>query len=160
MGAYFLTHNRNKESVCIDLKTAEGKAVFFDLVRKADVVFDNFSVGVTQRLGIDYPALSRINPRIITCSVTGFGQTGPETQRPAFDQVVQAMGGGMSITGESESGPVRRGIPIGDLGGGIFGAMGVLVALAERENTGTRSEGSRVGKECVMTCRYRGSADH
>src|SRR3546814_5005349 len=84
MGAYFLTLNRNKESVCIDLKTAEGKAVFFDLVRKADVVFDNFSVGVTQRLGIDYPALSRINPRIITCSVTGFGQTGPETQRPAF----------------------------------------------------------------------------
>jgi crotonobetainyl-CoA:carnitine CoA-transferase CaiB-like acyl-CoA transferase len=136
MGAYYLTLNRNKESVCVDLKSAEGKAVFLDLVRKADVVFDNFSVGVTQRLGIDYASLSQINPRIVTCSVTGFGQTGPETQRPAFDQVVQAMGGGMSITGTPESGPTRSGIPIGDLGGGMFGAMGVLAALVERDRTG------------------------
>ena len=136
MGAYFLTLNRNKKSVCIDLKTDSGKAVFFDLVRKADVVFDNFSVGVTERLGIDYATLAEINPRIITCSVTGFGQTGPEIQRPAFDQVVQAMGGGMSITGTPESGPLRSGIPIGDLAGGIFGAMGVLAALAERERMG------------------------
>jgi crotonobetainyl-CoA:carnitine CoA-transferase CaiB-like acyl-CoA transferase len=136
MGAYYLTLNRNKESVCVDLKSAEGKAVFLDLVRRADVVFDNFSVGVTQRLGIDFESLSQINPRIVTCSVTGFGQTGPETQRPAFDQVVQAMGGGMSITGTPESGPTRSGIPIGDLGGGMFGAMGVLAALAERERTG------------------------
>ncbi|WP_422098958.1 CaiB/BaiF CoA transferase family protein [Variovorax sp.] len=136
MGAYYLTLNRNKESVCVDLKSAEGKAVFLDLVRRADVVFDNFSVGVTQRLGIDFESLSQVNPRIVTCSVTGFGQTGPETQRPAFDQVVQAMGGGMSITGTPESGPTRSGIPIGDLGGGMFGAMGVLAALAERERTG------------------------
>ncbi len=136
MGAYYLTLNRNKESVCVDLKSAEGKAVFLDLVRRADVVFDNFSAGVTQRLGIDFEALSQVNPRIVTCSVTGFGQTGPETQRPAFDQVVQAMGGGMSITGTPESGPTRSGIPIGDLGGGMFGAMGVLAALAERERTG------------------------
>jgi crotonobetainyl-CoA:carnitine CoA-transferase CaiB-like acyl-CoA transferase len=136
MGAYYLTLNRNKESVCVDLKSAEGKAVFLDLVRKADVVFDNFSVGVTQRLGIDYASLSQVNPRIVTCSVTGFGQTGPETQRPAFDQVVQAMGGGMSITGTPESGPTRSGIPIGDLGGGMFGAMGVLAALVERDRTG------------------------
>ena len=136
MGAYYLTLNRNKESVCVDLKSPEGKAVFLDLVRRADVVFDNFSVGVTQRLGIDFESLSQVNPRIVTCSVTGFGQTGPETQRPAFDQVVQAMGGGMSITGTPESGPTRSGIPIGDLGGGMFGAMGVLAALAERERTG------------------------
>ena len=136
MGAYYLTLNRNKESVCIDLKSAAGKAVFLDLVRHADVVFDNFSVGVTARLGIDNAALSKVNPRIVTCSVTGFGQTGPETQRPAFDQVVQAMGGGMSITGTEESGPTRSGIPIGDLGGGLFGAIGVLAALAERERTG------------------------
>ncbi len=136
MGAYFLTLNRNKESVCVDLKTDSGKAVFLDLVRKADVVFDNFSVGVTKRLGIDYATLAEINPRIITCSVTGFGQTGPETQRPAFDQVVQAMGGGMSITGTPEGGPVRSGIPIGDLAGGIFGAMGVLAAIAQRDQTG------------------------
>ncbi|MDB5959310.1 MAG: acyl-CoA transferase [Massilia sp.] len=136
MGAYFLTLNRNKQSVCIDLKTPSGLAVFFDLVRKADVVYDNFSVGVTERLGIDHAALAAINPRIITCSVTGFGQTGPEINRPAFDQVVQAMGGGMSITGTPEAGPVRSGIPIGDLGGGIFGTMGVLAAIVEREQTG------------------------
>jgi len=136
MGAYFLTLNRNKESVCVDLKSEAGKAVFLDLVRKADVVYDNFSAGVTERLGIDYASLSRINPRIITCSVTGFGQTGPEIHRPAFDQVVQAMGGGMSITGTAESGPLRSGIPVGDLGGGIFGTMGVLAALAQREQTG------------------------
>jgi crotonobetainyl-CoA:carnitine CoA-transferase CaiB-like acyl-CoA transferase len=136
MGAYYLTLNRNKQSVCVDLKSEAGRAVFLDLVRKADVVFDNFSVGVTERLGIDHASLARVNPRIVTCSVTGFGQTGPETQRPAFDQVVQAMGGGMSITGTPESGPTRSGIPTGDLGGGIFGAMGVLAALVERERTG------------------------
>jgi crotonobetainyl-CoA:carnitine CoA-transferase CaiB-like acyl-CoA transferase len=136
MGAYFLTLNRNKQSVCIDLKSDAGRAVFFDLVREADVVYDNFSVGVTERLGIDYPALSAINPRIITCSVTGFGQTGPEIHRPAFDQVVQAMGGGMSITGSPDSGPVRSGIPVGDLGGGIFGTMGVLAAIVQRDQTG------------------------
>lgn len=136
MGAYYLTLNRNKQSVCIDLKSEAGKAVFMDLVRHADVVFDNFSVGVPARLGIDHASLSAINPRIITCSVTGFGETGPDTQRPAFDQVVQAMGGGMSITGTPETGPLRSGIPIGDLGGGVFGAIGVLAAIAEREKTG------------------------
>ena len=136
MGAYYLTLNRNKQSVCVDLKSEAGRAVFLDLVRQADVVFDNFSVGVTQRLGIDFAALSEVNPRIVTCSVTGFGQTGPDTDRPAFDQVVQAMGGGMSITGTPETGPTRSGIPMGDLGGGVFGAMGVLAALAEREKTG------------------------
>jgi len=136
MGAYFLTLNRNKSSVCINLKSPEGKAVFLDLVRQADVVFDNFGADVPRRLGIDHAALSAVNPRIITCSVTGFGQTGPQTDRPAFDQVVQAMGGGMSITGTPQTGPMRSGIPIGDLGGGLFGALGVLAALAEREKTG------------------------
>ncbi|MES2186145.1 MAG: CoA transferase [Pseudomonadota bacterium] len=136
MGAYYLTLNRNKQSVCIDLKSEAGKAVFLDLVRQADVVFDNFSVGVPARLGIDYASLALVNPRIITCSVTGFGMTGPQTQRPAFDQVVQAMGGGMSITGSPETGPLRSGIPIGDLGGGLFGCIGVLAAIAERERTG------------------------
>lgn len=136
MGAYFLTLNRSKESVCIDLKSDEGRAVFYDLVRQADVVIDNFSVGVTRRLGIDHETLAAINPRIITCSISGFGETGPETARPAFDQVVQGMGGGMSITGTEASGPVRSGIPIGDLGGGVFGAMGVLAALVSRGATG------------------------
>lgn len=136
MGAYYLTLNRNKRSVCIDLKSAEGRAVFLDLVKQADVVFDNFSVGVPRRLGIDHDSLAAVNPRIVTCSVTGFGETGPNTQRPAFDQVVQAMGGGMSITGLEAQGPMRSGIPIGDLGGGVFGALGVLAALVEREQTG------------------------
>ncbi len=136
MGAYFLTLNRNKESVCIDLKRPEGREVFYDLVRKVDIVLDNFSAGVTERLAIDHASLAMVNPRIITCSVTGFGQTGPEPNRPAFDVVAQGMGGGMSITGTEESGPTRAGIPIGDLGGGLFGVIGVLSAVAAREQTG------------------------
>jgi len=136
MGAYFLTLNRNKQSVCIDLKSPEGLAVFKDLVRHADVVVDNFSAGVPQRLGIDQASLEQVNPRIITCSITGFGETGPGVHRPAFDQVVQAMGGGMSITGTPETGPMRAGIPIGDLGGGLLAAVGILAAVAERERSG------------------------
>ncbi len=136
MGAYFLTLNRNKQSVCIDLKSPRGLAVFKDLVRHADVVVDNFSAGVPARLGIDQASLAEVNPRIITCSITGFGETGPDIHRPAFDQVVQAMGGGMSITGTPETGPVRAGIPIGDLGGGLLAAVGILAAVAERERSG------------------------
>ncbi|MFH7042257.1 CaiB/BaiF CoA transferase family protein [Paucibacter sp. JuS9] len=136
LGAYFLTLNRGKQSIALDLKSEAGREVFYDLVRQADVVFDNFSVGVTQRLGIDHETLAKINPRIVTCSVSGFGETGPDPHRPAFDQVVQAMGGGMSITGFAGQAPVRSGIPHGDLGGGVFGAIGVLAALASREQTG------------------------
>ncbi len=136
MGAYYLTLNRGKQSVCIDLKSDAGREVFYDLVRRADVVFDNFGYGVTRRLKIDHDTLSAINPRIVTCSVSGFGETGPEPDRPAFDQVVQGMGGGMSITGFADRDPVRSGIPIGDLGGGIFGVIGVLAALTERGATG------------------------
>ncbi|MDN8618492.1 CaiB/BaiF CoA transferase family protein [Variovorax ginsengisoli] len=136
MGAYFLTLNRGKESIALDLKSTEGRSVFYDLVQHADIVFDNFTAGVTRRLGIDHDTLAAINPRIITCTVSGFGETGPDTQRPAFDQVVQAMGGGMSITGEPSMPPTRSGIPIGDLGGGIFGAMGVLAAVVARHSTG------------------------
>jgi len=136
MGAYFLTLNRGKESVCIDLKSDAGREIFYDLVRKADVVFDNFSVGVTKRLKIDHETLAAINPKIVTCSVSGFGETGPEPNRPAFDQVVQGMGGGMSITGFPDGEPVRSGIPIGDLGGGTFGALGILAALIARGKNG------------------------
>ncbi|MBV6272801.1 CoA transferase [Alcaligenaceae bacterium CGII-47] len=136
MGAYFLTLNRGKESICINLKSAQGLAVFYDLIKKADVVFDNFGAGVTRRLKIDHDTLAAINPRIITCTVTGFGETGPKPHRPAFDQVVQGMGGGMSITGFADGPPVRAGIPIGDLGGGLFGVIGILSALHERAQTG------------------------
>lgn len=136
MGAYFLTLNRGKESIALDLKSPAGLEVFYDLVRHADVVIDNFSVGVTERLRIDHATLSAINPRIVTCSVSGFGETGVDPNRPAFDQVVQGMGGGMSITGFADRSPVRSGIPHGDLGGGVFGAIGILSALVARESTG------------------------
>jgi len=136
MGAYYITLNRNKKSVALNLKSGEGLAVFYDLVREADVVISNFGVGVPERLKVDYESLKQINPRIITCTVTGFGSDGPNPKRPAFDQVAQATGGGMSITGTDPDHPVRSGIPIGDLGGGMFAVMGILTALMEREQSG------------------------
>ena len=136
MGAYFITLNRNKKSVSIDLKTEQGLEVFKALVAEADIVLSNFGAGVPERLGIDYESLAKVNPRIITCTVSGFGSDGPGSKRPAFDQVAQAMGGGMSITGSDAANPVRAGIPIGDLGGGMFGVMGILAALYERERSG------------------------
>ena len=136
MGAYFLTLNRNKRSVAIDLKSAAGLDFFHALVRHADVVLDNFSAGVTKRLQIDHAALAAVNPRIVTCTVTGFGEDGPHYKRPAFDQIVQGLGGGMSITGMGPGQQVRAGIPIGDLGGGMFAVMGVQAALLARERSG------------------------
>lgn len=135
-GAYFITLNRNKKSVAIDLKSEQGREVFNDLVRNADVVLSNFGVGVPERLGINYESLREINPRIITCAISGYGSDGPNPKRPAFDQVAQATGGGMSITGFNQNDPVRSGIPIGDLGGGMFAVMGILTALLERERSG------------------------
>ncbi|MEX0827433.1 MAG: CaiB/BaiF CoA-transferase family protein [Haliea sp.] len=136
MGAYFITLNRNKRSIAVDLKSPEGKQVFLDLVQKSDVVINNFGPGVPERLGVDYDSLRQSNPRIVTCSITGFGSEGPGARRPAFDQVAQAYGGGMSITGPDRKHASRAGIPIGDLGGGMFGVMGVLAALFERERSG------------------------
>lgn len=135
-GAYFLTLNRNKRSVTLDLKAPAGLALFHRLVHVSDVVMANFSAGVMARLGVDYEHLAPINPRIITCSITGFGETGPARDRPAFDIVAQAMGGGMSITGQPGGPPTRSGIPIGDLGGGLMGVIGVLAALQARHLTG------------------------
>ena len=136
MGAYFLTLCRNKESVALDLKQPEGLLLFYDLVKQADVVVSNFGVGVTQRLKIDHDTLAAINPRIITCAISGFGETGPSPNRPSFDLVAQGMGGGMSLTGADGSEPLRAGIPIGDLGGGLFGVIGILSALNMRQITG------------------------
>lgn len=136
MGAYFLTSNRNKKSITLDLKHEKGLEIFYELVKVSDVVLSNFSAGVTDRLGIGYTQLSAINPRIITCSITGFGETGPGRNRPAFDMVAQAMGGNMSITGQPGGPPTRSGIPIGDLGGGMMGVIGILAAIAAREQTG------------------------
>ncbi len=136
MGAYFLTLNRNKKSVAIDLKSEHGLKVFYDLVRESDVVISNFGAGVPERLKIDYKSLKSINPAIITCTVTGYGSNGPNARRPAFDQVAQATGGGMSITGPDAEHQVRAGIPIGDLGGGMFAVMGIQSALLERYRSG------------------------
>ena len=136
MGAYFYTLNRNKKSLALDLKNLEGLKIFYGLVRKADVVISNFSAGVTAKLKIDFKELQKINPKIITCTVSGFGESGPNYQRPAFDQIAQALGGGMSITGLSASEPMRAGIPIGDLGGGMFAVMGIQAAIISRAVSG------------------------
>ncbi|MBI3098375.1 MAG: CoA transferase [Planctomycetes bacterium] len=135
--AYFLGINRNKRSLALDLTKPEGRAAFHDLVRKSDVVFDNFRPGILEKLGADDATLRPLNPRIITCSVTAFGEEGPYRDVPAFDLVLQAMGGGMSVTGEPGRPPVRMGFPIGDLAGGMFGAYAVAAALYRREKTGT-----------------------
>ena len=135
-GAYFLTLNRNKKSVSLDLKDAQGLDVFYDLVKSTDVVLNNFSAGVVKKLKIDYDHLCKINSKIITCSITGFGETGKHSSRPAYDQIVQAYSGGMSITGADASTPTRAGIPIGDLGSGLFSVIGMLSALLSREKTG------------------------
>ena len=136
MGAYFFTLNRNKRSITLDLKSDEGLSQFYELVKAADIVMNNFSAGVTKKLKIDYETLSKVNPRIITCTVTGFGETGPACKRPAFDQIAQALGGGMSITGNNPEDVIRAGIPIGDLGGGMFAVMGILAAINARHTTG------------------------
>ena len=135
-GAYFLTLNRNKKSVCIDLKTNEGLEVFYDLVSSADVVLNNFSAGVVSKLKIDFDTLSKINPKIVSCSITGFGETGTHSSRPAYDQIVQAYSGGMSITGPDANTPTRAGIPIGDLSSGLYSVIGILSALLSKEQTG------------------------
>ena len=134
-GAYFLTLNRNKKSISIDLKNDQGLEVFYDLIQTADIVLNNFSAGVVKKLKIDFDHLSKVNPKIITCSITGFGETGPHSTRPAYDQIVQAYSGGMSITGSDVSSPTRAGIPIGDLGSGLYSVIGILSALYSREKS-------------------------
>ena len=132
---YQYTH-RNKRSITLDLKQAEGIATLKRLIHSADVVVENFRPDVKHRLGIDYQTLSADNPRLVYASISGFGQTGPLAARPGFDQIAQGLGGLMSVTGIPGDGPVRVGIPIADLSAGIFAAQGVLVALLERESSG------------------------
>jgi CoA:oxalate CoA-transferase len=134
--AYFIAMNRNKKSMTLDLKSDAGKRIFYDLARKSDVVIENFRPGVVKKLGIDFDTLKQMNPRIICCSISGYGQTGPFRDRPAFDLVIQARGGIMSYTGEPGQMPVRMGAPMGDLSGGLFASQGILAALYQREQTG------------------------
>ncbi|HVE50054.1 MAG TPA: CaiB/BaiF CoA-transferase family protein [Casimicrobiaceae bacterium] len=132
---YQHTH-RNKRSITLNLKQAEGIAALRRLVATADVVVENFRPDVKFRLGIDYETLAADHPRLVYASISGFGQTGPLASRPGFDQIAQGMGGLMSVTGLPGDGPVRVGIPIADLCAGIFAAQGILVALLEREASG------------------------
>jgi len=136
VSALFLTFNRNKKSVVINLKTDAGRALFYDLVKVADVVIDNFRGGVLERLKVDYPTLSALNPRIIQCSVTGFGVEGAYRDYPALDLIIQAISGYLAITGEPDRPPARVGIPLADLSGGIFSCEAILAALYQRERTG------------------------
>ncbi len=135
-GGDFQNLHRNKRSMTLNLKAPEGLAAFKRMVKKADVVVENFRPDVKRRLGIDYKTLAKLNPRIVYASISGFGQDGPYSNRPGFDQIAQGMGGLMSITGLPGQGPVRVGIPVADLTAGLFAALGILVALLEREKSG------------------------
>ena len=135
-GPDFQNLHRNKRSITLNLKDPKGADVFRRMVKKADVVVENFRPDVKDRLGIDYESLRKINKGIVYGSISGFGQTGPYRERPGFDQIAQGMGGLMSITGLPGQGPVRVGIPVADLSAGLFLALGILVALLEREESG------------------------
>jgi crotonobetainyl-CoA:carnitine CoA-transferase CaiB-like acyl-CoA transferase len=135
-GSDFQNLHRNKRAISLNLKNPEGLEVFRRLVKKADVVVENFRPDVKAKLGIDHDSVRKINPRIVYGSISGFGQDGPYHKRPGFDQIAQGMGGLMSITGAPGEGPMRVGIPVADLTAGLFCAMGILTALLEREVSG------------------------
>jgi crotonobetainyl-CoA:carnitine CoA-transferase CaiB-like acyl-CoA transferase len=128
--------NRGKKSIVIDLKSEAGLALARDLASKADVLVENYRPGVMDRLGLGYEALSKLNPRLIYCAISGFGQTGPLRDRPSFDIVLQALSGALSVNGDAGGTAVKMGIPLGDLIGGINGPIGILAALVERNRTG------------------------
>jgi glutaryl-CoA transferase len=134
--AYFLAVNRNKRSLTLDLKHPRGKQILRDLARKADVVVENFRVGTMEALGLGFEVLHAENPGLIYCSLSGYGTTGPYRDLPSYDIIIQAMGGLMSITGEPDGPPVRAGIAVVDILAGLYVAIGVLAALAERATTG------------------------
>jgi CoA:oxalate CoA-transferase len=133
---YFISLNRNKKSITLDMTKVKGRDIFYELVKKADIVIDNFRPGVLTKLGADYDSLKKVNPRIICCSITAFGPDGPYGRRPAYDLTIQALSGAMSMTGEEGRSPLRLGVPMGDLGGSMWALVGILAALRHREKTG------------------------
>lgn len=135
-GYYILALNRNKKSIELDLSTETGKKAFFDLVKISDIVLNNFRAGTMEKLGIDYEELKKINTKIIYCSITGFGPTGPYKDRVSMDDVAQGLAGAISLCGEPGGTPMRPGIPIADISAGIFAANGITTALYDREKTG------------------------
>ncbi len=136
VSAYFLSLNRNKKSVTIDLKKERGREIFYRLTERSDVVYDNFRPGILTNLKIDYTTLAAINPRIICSSITAFGSDSPYGDRPAYDLTIQALSGVMSLTGEPGGAPLRMGIPTGDLAGALFSVIGIMGALRERDLSG------------------------
>src|SRR5688572_10331927 len=134
--AYFLSINRNKESVTLDFKTAEGRDILERLTGRADVLVENFRPGTLARVGFDYPAVAQRHPRLVYCSISGFGQTGPRRDQPGYDAVIQAEGGLMSVTGDAEGPAYRVGVAIADLVAGLLAAQGIGLALFARERTG------------------------
>lgn len=132
---YFMSVNRNKRSLTLNLKTDQGKEIFRSLVREADVLVENYRPGAMARLGLDYESLRAINPRLVYASVSGFGQTGPYREKAGLDLILQGMGGLMAVTGEVGGNPVKVGVPVVDLGTGVFAALGIMFALFARERT-------------------------
>ncbi|WP_284165123.1 CaiB/BaiF CoA-transferase family protein [Frigidibacter sp. SD6-1] len=139
--AYFHACNRGKRSVIADFRTEEGQAFVRDLVRDADVLIENFKVGGLKKYGLDYESLRAVNPRLIYCSITGFGQTGPYAHRAGYDYIIQGMGGLMSVTGDPDGQPQKVGVAVSDIFTGVYAATGILAALHQRDRTG---EGQQV----------------
>ena len=138
--AYYLSANRNKLSVALDIASPRGAELVRELALQSDILVENFKVGGLKKYGLDYESLKAINPRLIYCSVTGFGQDGPFAQRPGYDFMIQGMGGLMSITGERDDlpggGPQKAGVAVADLMTGMYSTVGILAALLERANSG------------------------
>lgn len=159
----FASLNRNKRSIALDLKDPDHVARLKALCQQADVVVENFRPGVMDRLGVGYEALAKENPRLVFCSISGYGQTGPYATRGAFDVTVQAMSGLMSVTGESDSGPVKCGVPVGDFGAGLYAAYSIAAALLDRERSGkgrfidVSMLGSLIGISALQTSEFFGS---
>lgn len=135
----FLSLNRNKRSIGVDLKSDKGRSVFHELAARADVVIQNFRPGVAERLGISYEQLKPLNEALVFCAISGFGASGPYAMRSGYDMIAQAMSGVMSVTGEPDGAPCRCGVPLADIGAGLFAASGILAALISREQTGAGS---------------------
>jgi formyl-CoA transferase len=136
MGTSFLAQNCNKRSITLNTKSPEGKELFRRLVKDADVVVENFRPGVMERLGLGYKALAELNPKLIYCAISGFGQTGPDALKPAYDQIIQGLSGEMAVNGDERLNPLRTGFPVCDTVGGLNAAFAVMAALFHRERTG------------------------
>jgi len=134
--AYFLTTNRGKKSITVDITTPEGQNIIKELAKRCDIVVENFKVGGLKKYGLDYPSLKQVNPKIIYCSISGFGQDGPSKDVAGYDHMIQAMGGFMSVTGKNGGEPIKAGIPIADITTGMYASSAILAALIARDRTG------------------------